>query len=168
MTENTDTTDAIDTQERPEDELSNALDNSEDTNHPKKQLNDELKPPGDTDQGDTEQSDDDQPEMFERAYVERLRAENQRYRERAKAAEGYAPRLHTELVRATGRLADPTDLPFDQAHLEDPDALGAAIEDLLAKKPHLASRTPVGDVGQGHRGSPAGGFSLLGMLKERT
>ena len=38
----------------------------------------------------------------------------------------YAQRLHTELVRATGKLADPTDLEFAEEHLDDPDALAAA------------------------------------------
>ncbi len=52
-------------------------------------------------------------------------------------------------MAATGRLADPTDLPFDEAYLKDAEALTAAIDDLLARKPHLASRRPVGDVGQG-------------------
>ena len=56
-------------------------------------------------------------------------------------------------MKATGRLADPTDLEFDEDHLDDPDALAAAIDDLLARKPHLASRKPVGDIGQGQRGA---------------
>ena len=29
-------------------------------------------------------------------------------------------------MRATGKLADPTDLPFDEDHLDDPDKLAAA------------------------------------------
>ena len=30
-----------------------------------------------------------------------------------------------------GQLADPTDLEFDEDHLDDPDALAAAVDDLL-------------------------------------
>jgi hypothetical protein len=50
---------------------------------------------------------------------------------------------------STGRLAVPTDLPFDENHLEDPDALATAVVNLLARKPHLAFRRPVGEIGHG-------------------
>jgi hypothetical protein len=46
----------------------------------------------------------------------------------------------TWLEALAGQLADPTDLEFDEDHLDDPDALAAAVDDLLARKPHLASR----------------------------
>lgn len=91
----------------------------------------------------------DDAETFPRPYVEQLRKENQTYRDRAKRADDLAHRLHGHMVAATGRLADPSDLPFDDAHLDDPDALTAALDDLLARKPHLASRRPVGSIGQG-------------------
>lgn len=116
-------------------------------------------------QGDTT---DDDADTFPRAVVEKLRQENARYRQRAQAADGHAKRLHTELVRATGRLADPTDLPFDAEHLDDPDKLTTAIDELLDAKPHLATRRPSGDIGQGQRGPASGSFSLLDMLKERA
>ena len=114
-----------------------------------------------------DQGDADDAETFPRSYVERLRRENQRYREQAGHAEEYAHRLHTELVRATGRLADPTDLAFDADHLADADQLDAAITALLDAKPHLASRRPAGDIGQGNRGT-AGSFSLLDTLRSRV
>lgn len=128
---------------------------------------------GDGDQLDAEPSaddagdDQDDGETFPRSYVERLRRENKRYRDQAGTADGYAHRLHAELVRATGRLADPTDLAFDVEHLADADALDAAITALLDAKPHLAARRPVGDIGQGNRGT-AGAFSLLDTLKSRV
>ena len=75
-----------------------------------------------------------------------------------------AQRLHVALVAATGRLADPDDLPFDETHLDDPDALTAAIDELLARKPHLKSRRAVGDVGQGAGGASAD-VDLAGMLR---
>ncbi len=109
-----------------------------------------------------------EPETFPREVVERLRQENGRYRQRAQRADTLAQRLHSELVRATGRLADPTDLPFDEAHLDDPEALAAAVDDVVDRKPHLATRRPTGDIGQGQRGPAAEPFSLLGLLKERT
>jgi hypothetical protein len=119
---------------------------------------------------DAEAPEDPEPaadaEQFPRAYVEKLRAEAARYRDRAKQADTLAQRLHVELVRATGKLADPTDLPFDPGHLEDPEALTAAVEDLLTAKPHLASRRPVGQIGQGERGLTRE-VSLLNLLRGR-
>jgi hypothetical protein len=113
-------------------------------------------------------SDDSDPETFPRAYVQQLRKESAGYRERAQQADQLAERLHTELARATGRLADPTDLPFDQAHLDDPDALAAAVDDLLDRKPHLKARRPVGDVGQGDRGRASEPVNLAAMLRDRA
>lgn len=102
-----------------------------------------------------EETEPDEPEMFTRDYVEKLRQENGKYRQRAGEADSLAKRLHTELVRATGRLADPTDLPFDTDHLADADKMAADIEDLLTRKPHLATRRPIGEIGQGATASAA-------------
>lgn len=120
----------------------------------------------DTDQAHAEADQDG--DTFPRAYVEKLRSQNARYRERAKAADAYGRRLHAELVRATGRLADPSDVEFDEDHLDDPDALAAAIDDLLGRKPHLASRRPLGDIGQGARGNGTEPVGLLSILKGLT
>lgn len=120
------------------------------------------------DAADTGDEQLDDTETFPRSVVEKLRQENGRYRQRAQQADALAQRLHVELVRATGRLADPTDLPFDAGHLDDAEAMTAAIDELLDAKPHLATRRPSGDIGQGNRGGASEPFSLLGMLKERT
>jgi len=117
------------------------------------------------DEPDTAESE---PDTFPREVVEKLRQENAKYRQRAHQADTLAERLHTELVRATGKLADPTDLPFDAEHLDDPEALAAAVTDLLDRKPHLAARRPSGDIGQGNRGSAPAPFSLLEVLKQRA
>ncbi|MBZ4498038.1 hypothetical protein [Dermacoccus sp. Tok2021] len=106
-------------------------------------------------------------ETFPREYVEKLRKENADARVKAKRADDLAARLHTALVAATGRLADPSDLPFDDAHLEDEDALNAAVDALLARKPHLASRRPVGSIGQGAT-APADSVSLAGILRQNA
>lgn len=84
---------------------------------------------------------------FSREYVEGLRQEAARYRERAKGADDLRHRLHDALVRLDGRLADPTDLAYADEHLDD---IATAITGLIERKPHL-SRRPVGDVGQGVR-----------------
>lgn len=121
---------------------------------------------------------DESADSFPREYVEKLRRESANYREKAKTAEQQAQeanvmldammrRLHATLVAETGKLADPDDLPFDVGHLYDSETLNTAIDALLADKPHLRSRKPVGDVGQGNRGG-AGEFSLMDLLKSRA
>jgi hypothetical protein len=97
--------------------------------------------------------------------MKKLRQEAADARVKAKRTDVLATRLHAALVSATGRLADPTDLPFDDAHLENTEAMTAALDALLVAKPHLANRKPRGDVGQGQSGgSPA--FDLAGMLRQ--
>lgn len=151
MTEETTTEETVETREAPGGEA-------------------EWGPPAD--EGTTENVGPDDPsgedfETFGREYVEELREEAAGYRVRAKDRDDLAQRLHTSLVAATGRLADPTDLTFDEGHLEDPEALTAALEDLLTRKPHLASRKPRGDVGQGPTttGEPV---DLAAILRSRA
>jgi hypothetical protein len=109
----------------------------------------------------------DEQEQFPRDYVEKLRDDMAKYRQRARTADTLGQRLHLELVKATGRLADPTDLAYSEEHLEDPERLAAAIDDLRARKPHLASRKPVGQIGQGAAPS-AGTVDLAAMLRQRA
>lgn len=109
-----------------------------------------------------------EPETFPRAYVERLRKEAATYRERARRADDLAAELFTARVAATGRLADPTDLPFDEALLVDMPAMEAAIEQLIAAHPHYAARRPTGSVGQGATGSDAGTVDLAAILRGRA
>ncbi|MGV9827010.1 hypothetical protein [Gordonia sp. NPDC003429] len=120
-----------------------------------------------SDEPDTELADSEsetEPDTFDRAYVEKLRQENGKYRQRAQRADDLARRLHRALVEQTGKLADPTDLAFDEDHLDDADSLTAAIDTLLAAKPHLAARRVAGDIGQGASKS-SDGVNLLGILR---
>lgn len=114
-----------------------------------------------------EQGPAEDADTFPRSYVDKLRKEAADARVKVKDRDELAARLHTSLVAATGRLADPSDLPFDEAHLGDGDALTAAVDELLARKPHLASRRPVGDVGQGVS-VPASSVDLAGILRQRA
>lgn len=107
-------------------------------------------------------------DTFPREYVERLRRENAGYREKAQRVEARERELFEARVAATGRLQDPTDLPFDPALVDDAEALAAAVDDLLARKPHLATRRVVGDIGQGSAGGSPEGFSLAGTLRGLT
>lgn len=117
------------------------------------------------------EADTTQPDTFPRAYVEQLRKENGERRiaatEATRRADDLAHRLHTELVRATGRLADPSDLEFNAEHLEDAGKLTAAVDALLARRPHLASRRPQGSIGQGEIGGTAD-VDLAGLLRSRA
>lgn len=114
-----------------------------------------------------EQEPAEDADTFPRSYVDKLRKEAADARVKVKDRDDLAARLHSSLVAATGRLADPSDLPFDEAHLGDPDALTAAVDELLARKPHLASRRPVGDVGQGVS-VPASSVDLAGILRHNA
>ena len=123
-------------------------------------------PAEDTTPEDVEEPGED-AETFPRAYVEKLRKESATYRERARRADDLAAELFTARVQLTGRLADPTDLPFDAEALDDPARLDAALDDLLSRKPHLASRRPHGSVGQGATASDSG-VDLAAILRGRA
>lgn len=112
----------------------------------------------------------DDPETFPRAYVEQLRRENAEARVGAKKSDALAARLVTVLAGSTGKLADPSDLPYsddllDEDGMPDETKVLAAVDELLTRKPHLAATRPVGDVGQGARGETAGMMSLAELLR---
>ena len=106
-------------------------------------------------------------ETFPREYVEKLRKEAAEARQKAKKADDYARALFAARVAATGRLADPSDLPFDPELVDDMDALKAAIDELLEAHPHYASRTPRGDIGQGAT-TTSDTVDLAGILRARA
>lgn len=110
---------------------------------------------------------EDEPETFPREYVEKLRREAADHRARAKRADDLARELFTTKVAALGRLADPTDLEYSDELLADPEKLSEAVDSLLSRKPHLASRVPRGNVGQGASGA-SGSINLAGMLRARA
>ncbi len=110
------------------------------------------------------------PETFPAEYVRELREENAKHRTKAKRVDDLTQRLVTAYAEGTGRLADPTDLPasedlLDQDGTPDRDKVLAAVDELLARKPHLAATRPVGDVGQGVRGDTTPMVSLAEMLR---
>lgn len=160
------TTENIDIQnEEVEDQISNPT--SDDVQETDGTISNPTVEETDTEDVDTTDTPDDDQDSFPRSYVEKLRDENAKYRQRAQRSDDLAQRLHTALVEGTGLLQDPTDLAFDEAHLDDPDALQAAIDDLVATKPHLAARRPFGDVGQGQTGS-SNTVDLAGILRARA
>jgi hypothetical protein len=132
----------------------------------------EAEPTTDVSADDAAVEPADDAETFDRKYVEQLRKQSAGYRDKAKTTESRAEelstRLHRALVEQTGRLADPSDLPYSAEHLDSAEALTEAIDALTAAKPHLKSRTPRGDVGQGVRGAAESHVDLLGMLRARA
>ena len=109
-------------------------------------------------------TENEEPDTFPRSYVEQLRQENGKYRQRAQRADELAHRLHRALVEQTGRLQDASDLPFDDTHLDDTDALTTAIDTLLEAKPHLVKRQVKGEIGQGATPSTAS-VDLTALLR---
>lgn len=105
------------------------------------------------------------PESFPRSYVEKLRGEAAAARVKAQKSEELAGALWEARVASLGRLADPTDLPMPEgADPLDSDAVSAAVDELLSRKPHLASRVPRGDAGGGVVQEPQA-FSLGAMIR---
>lgn len=110
---------------------------------------------------------DDDADTFPRDYVEKLRDENAKYRQRAQRADDLAQRLHAALVEGSGRLQDAGDLPFDESHIDDPEALTGGIDELLKAKPHLAARRPTGNIGQGASGAGTT-VDLAALMRSRA
>jgi hypothetical protein len=104
--------------------------------------------------------DADEPESFSREYVSQIRQEAADRRKAATEATQRADDLSRQLflakVAATGKLADPNDLPYDPDLVGNDDAMSAAIDSTLTAHPHYASRKPVPgtSIGQGQQGSP--------------
>lgn len=124
-------------------------------------------PEGQNDSAAVSEAPSGDPDVFSREYVSELRDEAKTQRLRARDAETERDRLREHLwvarVDALGVLADPTDLPVDVDALDDLDAIRAAADALLARKPHLARRRAVGNIGQ-HDIGESSGFSLASAL----
>lgn len=125
----------------------------------------DVQPDPETEHDDQETAEAE-PETFPLAYVQKLRQESADARVKVKDRDTLAERLHVAQVAALGRLADPTDLPYAEGLL-DPDALATAMDELLARKPHLASRRPAGDIGQG-ASTVTDTVDLAGLLRARA
>lgn len=108
----------------------------------------------------TEASEGMSEDTFPREYVEKLRKESQGLRDRLREAEDTTAskdeeleqvrrQLHKALVNADGRLVDADALEYSEDHLSDPEALAAAVAELLASKPYLSAKRFQGTVRQG-------------------
>lgn len=128
----------------------------------------------------TVESSEQEPEVFDAAYVEKLRTENAERRAAAKAAEAKAlkaqQRVNAIVVEraASSVLADANDLLlnnpdadiYDEAGEVDEEKVKAAAEALLESKPYLAARQFGGDIGAGPRGKDKQAFSFSNWLQQ--
>lgn len=103
-------------------------------------------------------------DTFPREYVERLRTESAGYRTRAN---DLATELHALRVESLGLLADPEDLPYGPG-LDTLEAVEAAAEDLVARKPHLKARRIGGNIGQHQQSAGPATVSLMGMMRKNA
>lgn len=129
---------------------------------------DNEQPPAD----DASGVEEDKDTKFDLKYVEKLRKEAGDNRVKAKEQEETIDKLKRRLflneVKGLGKLADPTDLPYDAELVDDPDKLKEAVDDLLARKPHLGRRVPNGDAGLGVGSEHSSGVDILGMMRNNV
>lgn len=111
------------------------------------------------DDDDTPAGGDDEISQLRNEAAKRRRQRN----EERDRADSLSRRLFTELVRNTGVLIDPDDMPFNAELLDDPEALRTAAEEYAESKPHLRARryTPAG--GNHRQDTPA--VSLGSILR---
>lgn len=98
----------------------------------------------------------------------KVRREARILRDRTKAAEARADELgralFTALVAATGRVENPTEIAYEAGLLADPDAIHAAIDAEIERRPYIRSRKIAGDVGQGRNANPTGPQDFSGLF----
>lgn len=97
-----------------------------------------MSPTGDTSTGSD--ATVEEPETCDREYLQKLRDEAAGHRVKAERAEALAAVLVTAQAALTGKLADPTDLPFSDELLDedgfvDEGKVQAAVDDLVKRKP---------------------------------
>lgn len=116
----------------------------------------------------------DEPDTFDRAYVEKLRAEAAEHRTSRKSAEQerdhYRDHYRSLAVSqaVSSILADPTDLAWSDGYLDadglvDAERVRTAAERLADSKPHLARVR--GDIGQGYKSEEVSAVDLAEMLR---
>lgn len=113
----------------------------------------------------TEENDTENNENSGGDKIAEVRREAAGYRKRLRETETQLQQVQSELfharVAATGKLADPSDMPVDVELLAG--GLDDAIDELLQAKPHLKARA-FGDIRQGERGERAA-VSLADILR---
>jgi hypothetical protein len=147
-----------------------------------KQMSEEVTEPTNDEAVDTnpETNDSGEPEVFDKAYVEKLRRENAAKRKEKEEVEAkFRTKIRDMLIKqeAGQILADPNDLLLHNPDLNIWNEEGEANAEIIREaahalriaKPHLAARQFGQDVGAGNRGEDkkhVRDFSdMLGMFK---
>lgn len=118
---------------------------------------------GQVDNTNPETNDSGEPEVFDKAYVEKLRRENAAKRaEKAELEDKYKTKIRDMLIASEAGpiLADPNDLLLHNPDLDIFDEEGNAVADRIREaahklreaKPHLAAKQFGADIGAGNRG----------------
>lgn len=135
----------------------------------------ELQPETDSAEAETVETEEEQEsDTFDRAYVEKLRAEAAEHRTKARdaqaALEASEARYRALAVEhaATGVLARPDALEWQENWTGDDgsadlDAIRAAATEYAHQYPHAA--VVAGDVGQGFKDSATTSVDIAGMLR---
>lgn len=122
-----------------------------------------------TDSGPAEDDTERQHESDSEA-LDKARREAKNLRDRAKTAEARVDELSRTVfalkVTALDKLADPGDFDYDADLIDDDEALAAAVDELISRRPHYAKpRKPNGSVGQGQRGNNTGPQNFSSLLR---
>lgn len=125
---------------------------------------------GETDDTERPATDETDETDSENDGIRKVRREAANYRTQLREAETELQDVKAQLfaakVSASGKFADPSDMPVDLDMVNDDAALYRAIDELLEHKPHLRARQ-FGNIGQGERGT-AQGVSLGSILRNNA
>jgi hypothetical protein len=103
---------------------------------------------------------DEEQQTYPAKIVKDLRKENANFRERLQQL---SRALFAERVKATGKVENPGEIPYNADILDDADAINQAVDAAIAERPYIKARKVTGDVGQGQRSKTAApqDFSML-------
>lgn len=123
-----------------------------------------------TPEGDSEPAESDTDGEQESEALAKARREAKNLRDRAKTAETRVDELSRLVfalkVAALDKLADASDFEYDADLVDDDEALAAAVDELIARRPHYAKpRKPNGSIGQGQHGNNAGPQDFSSLLR---
>lgn len=147
--------------ERPDDEHEPSTASDEPEPEPATEPTEPVELAADPEPADDDDPDDDS-DTFPREYVERLRRENQTYRDRARAAESTAWRA---LVESTGLVVNADEVPRPDGAALDLDGALAAAREAIAARPYIAARRARGNIGQHEGPGSTTAVSLSSLLR---
>lgn len=106
---------------------------------------------------------DENSDTFPREYVERLRRENQTYRDRAREAESTAWRA---LVESTGLVINADEVPRPDGAALTLDGAETAASEAIGARPYIAARRARGNIGQHEGPGASSAVSLSSLLRQ--